>query len=92
MLRFSPQVLNAEGNLLTELPAGLEQMTSLVQLLVSFNRLREIPAGVWQLPTVRNLHASKNDLATLPSSWEDIRARNLEYLSFGGADLTFVPE
>ncbi|KAK2179223.1 hypothetical protein NP493_504g02004 [Ridgeia piscesae] len=54
--------LNVSNNNLSDLPAELDVMTSLVTLNMAANSFKILPEVLRRMSTLRNLHAANNDI------------------------------
>lgn len=72
-----------------DLPPGLQLLTSLSTLDVSYNRLRRLPAWISQLTTVQHINLARNHLTSLPVELTQLSL--LTQLQLQGNNLAGLP-
>eukprot|EP01111_Echinosteliopsis_oligospora_P010652 TRINITY_DN3372_c0_g1_i2.p1 TRINITY_DN3372_c0_g1~~TRINITY_DN3372_c0_g1_i2.p1 ORF type:complete len:497 (-),score=80.20 TRINITY_DN3372_c0_g1_i2:120-1610(-) len=81
----SLEVLSAEFNLISRVPADLSRLQNLVLLDVSANRIRSVPEEWGNLASLVTLDISYNDITEIPPSYA--RLSNLKVLTLMGNDI-----
>ncbi|UOB18418.1 leucine-rich repeat domain-containing protein [Abyssalbus ytuae] len=82
--------LSLPSRKLTNLPAGIGQLTSLEDLILGNNQLTELPAEIGQLTLLEILYIGENELTGLPA--EIGQLESLKELDLSGNQLTGLPE
>ncbi|UOB19186.1 leucine-rich repeat domain-containing protein [Abyssalbus ytuae] len=82
--------LSLPSRKLTNLPAGIGQLTSLEDLILGDNQLTELPAEIGQLTLLEILYIGENELTGLPA--EIGQLESLKELDLSGNQLTGLPE
>jgi Leucine-rich repeat (LRR) protein len=72
-----------------DLPPGLQLLTSLTALDISYNRLRSIPVWISQLTTLQHINLARNHLTSLPGELTQLSL--LTQLQLQGNNLAGLP-
>lgn len=84
------EFLNLSSNRLTELPASIGGLGSLMEINLESNRLESLPGSIGRLAKLGELSVFGNRLQQLPDTLDGMRS--LETLNVSGNPLTDLPE
>lgn len=89
---FVPRLksLNVSNNLLTSLPAGIQNSPLLEKLFLARNKLKELPKSIHACQNLRQIKLDENRMNGLPERFEGFK--NLEKLTASKNKIKQIPE